>query len=283
MTTEQNGSTGMETEEAGFPMEAWDAIAEGYDRHVAPLEADLAKEALALVGLRSGERFLDVAGGTGGLGFHAARMGAEVLVVDWSPTMIERFHARAREEGLWAADGRVMDCHALDLEDNSFDVTASQFGVMQELRDGTRALREMVRVTRPGGKVMLIVYGPMEKFESVMFFVDALMTVVPDFRPPPDDPQWASDPVELARRMTAAGLKDVKVETTAERVRFRSMGEMWNWLMHGNPLAGIIVADLTEEQRAEMQNALDRMHLERAEGGDSAVLSNEVNIAIGTK
>lgn len=283
MTTKQNGSTEAGTQEAGFPVEAWDAIAEGYDRHVAPLEADLAKEALALLGLGSGERFLDVAGGTGGLGFHAARMGAKVLVVDWSRTMIERFHARAREEGLSAADGRVMDCHALDLEDNSFDVTASQFGVMQELPDGTRALREMVPVTRPAGRVMLIVYGPMQKFECITLFLDAYTTVVPDFQPPPDDPQWASDPAELARRMTAAGLKEVKVETTAGRVRFRSVDEMWGWLMNCNPFVGIVVADLTEEQRGAMRNDLDRMLRERAEGGDSAVLSNEVNIAIGTK
>jgi cyclopropane fatty-acyl-phospholipid synthase-like methyltransferase len=80
--------------------EAWDAIAEGDDRHVAPTEADLAGEALDLAGLRKGERFLDVAAGTGGLGLPAARRGAEVLATDWSPAMIARFTARARAEGL---------------------------------------------------------------------------------------------------------------------------------------------------------------------------------------
>ena len=87
-------------DEHAAPPEAWDAIAEGYDRHVAPTEADLAAEALDLAGLRPGERFLDVAAGTGGLALPAARRGAEVLATDWSPAMIERFAARARGEGL---------------------------------------------------------------------------------------------------------------------------------------------------------------------------------------
>jgi ubiquinone/menaquinone biosynthesis C-methylase UbiE len=234
--TGQDASPGAA--EQGVGHRAWDAIAEGYDRYVAPREADLAKEALTLVGLKSGERFLNVAGGTGGLGLPAARMGAKVLVVDWSPAMIERFQARLREEGLSGAEGRVMDCHVLDIEDSSFDVSASQFGVMQELRDGTGALREMVRVSRPGGRVMLIVYGPMEKFECVMHFLDAFITVVPNFEPPPDDPQWGSDPAELARRMTAAGLKDVQVTTSAERVAVASVEEMWSWLLNGNPFPG---------------------------------------------
>src|SRR5829696_10244936 len=97
MSTTQREATG--TEEHAAPPEAWDAIAEGYDRYVAPQEIDLANEALVLVGLEPGERFLDVAAGPGGLSLPAARLGARVLATDWSPAMIERFQARVREEG----------------------------------------------------------------------------------------------------------------------------------------------------------------------------------------
>lgn len=157
MTTSQDEAT--RTEEHAAPPDAWDAIAEGYDRYVAPQEVDLATEALRLVGLRPGERFLDVAAGTGGLSLPAARLGARVLATDWSAAMIERFEARVREAGLSQAEGRVMDCHALDLPNDSFDVTGSQFGVML-VPDQPRALREMVRVTKPGGRVLVIAYGP---------------------------------------------------------------------------------------------------------------------------
>src|SRR5688500_347546 len=106
MTTSQGEAN--TTEEHAAPPEAWDAIAEGYDRYVAPQEVDLANEALSLVGLEPGERFLDVAAGPGGLSVPAARLGAQVLATDWSPAMIERFEARVHAEGLRDAAGRVM-------------------------------------------------------------------------------------------------------------------------------------------------------------------------------
>ena len=106
------------------PVEAWDAIAALYDEHVAPGEADLATAGLRLAGLQAGDTFLDVAAGPGGLSLPAARLGAKVLATDWSPKMIEHFNAAVAAEGL-DAEGRVMDCHALDLPDDSYDVTGS--------------------------------------------------------------------------------------------------------------------------------------------------------------
>ena len=169
------------TDEHAAPWAAWDAIAEGYDRYVAPQEVELANEALALVGLRTGQQFLDVCAGTGGLSLPAARLGAKVLATDWSPAMIERFEERVREERLPDAEGRVMDCHALQLEDNTFDVTGSQFGVML-VPDQPRALQEMVRVTKPGGRVLVIAYGPPAELEFLPLFIGALRVVVPTIR-----------------------------------------------------------------------------------------------------
>src|SRR5688572_21662312 len=160
------------------PPEAWSAIAEGYDLYAAPQEVDLANEALRLVSIEPGQRFLDVAAGTGGLSLPAARLGARVLATDWSPAMIERFEARVRAEGLQAAEGRVMDCHALDLPDDGFDVTGSQFGVML-VPDQAIALREMVRVTKSGGRVFVVAYGHPAEFEVLQFFLGALKAVVP--------------------------------------------------------------------------------------------------------
>jgi len=283
MTASQGEATG--TEQHTAPPEAWDAIADGYDRYVAPQEVDLASEALRLVGLEPGERFLAVAAGTGGLSLPAARLGAQVLATDWSPAMIERFEARVREEGLSNAAGRVMDCHALELPDDHFDVTGSQFGVML-VADQPRALREMVRVTRPGGRVLLIAYGSPAELEFVQFFSGALTAVAPEFPGLPDDPPplefQVSDPDVLRRRLTDAGLKDVRVERTAERPTFGSGQEMWDWVLYGNPIAGMMVADLSEDQPARLRQVLDGMVRERAGANRRAVLTNAVNIGIGT-
>ena len=140
MTTTPGEAT--TTEEHAAPPEAWDAIAEGYDRYVAPQELDLANEALRLVGLAPGERFLDVAAGPGGLSLPAARLGAQVLATDWSPAMIERFEARVREEGLSKAEGRVMDCHALDLPDDTLRRHRIAVRRHARARPGARASRD---------------------------------------------------------------------------------------------------------------------------------------------
>ena len=285
MTTTEGEATATEAHAA--PPEAWDAIAKGYDRHVAPQEVDLANEALGLVGLEAGERFLDVAAGTGGLSLPAARLGAQVLATDWSAAMMERFEERVRDEGLSQAEGRVMDCHALDLPDDSFDVTGSQFGVML-VPDQPRALSEMVRVTKPGGRVLVVAYGFPVELEFLQVFLGALKAVAPEFPGLPNDPPplefQVSDPEVLRRRLTDAGLKDVRVEHTAERPTFSSGQEMWDWVLYGNPIPGMVIADLglTGDQQARLREILDGMLRERAGRDGRARLTNRVNIGIGT-
>lgn len=274
-----------QVEEHVAPPEAWDAIAEGYDRYVAPQEVSLADEALRLVGLEPGERFLDVAAGPGGLSLPAARLGAKVLATDWSPAMIARLDARVREEGL-DAEARVMDCHALELPDASFDVVGSLFGVML-VNDQPRALREMVRVTKPGGRVLLIAYGQPAELDFLHLFLGALEAVAPAFPGLPDDPPplefQVSDPQVLRQRLEDAGLRDVRIEPSAERPAFTSGQELWDWVMYGNPIPGMLVADLTEEQRATLRRVLDGMVRERAGRDGRAILTNAVHVGIGTK
>jgi ubiquinone/menaquinone biosynthesis C-methylase UbiE len=285
MAIDNEAATTREEEVA--PAEAWDAIAAGYDEFVAPGEAAFANAGLRLAGLRSGERFLDVAAGPGGLSLPAARLGANVLATDWSPAMIERFEARVRDEGLSNAVGRVMDAHDLKIEDDTFDVTGSQFGVML-VPDQPLALREMVRVTKPGGRVLLIAYGSPDEFETLQLFIAALQAVVPDFEGLPDDPPpldfQVADPAVMRQRLTDAGLKDVVVDTTyEERVEFRSGQQIWDWVLNSNPIAGMILGDLTPGQQATVRQVLDGMIRERSGGRGPAVLTAPLNIGVGQK
>ena len=119
----------MATEEREQTRVAWDAIATGYDEFVTPSHINLGADAIYRAGLRAGMRFLDVAAGSGALSIPAARLGAQVLSVDISPTMVERLQTRARKEGL-NLECRIMDGHALALENDTFDMAGSQFGVM---------------------------------------------------------------------------------------------------------------------------------------------------------
>jgi ubiquinone/menaquinone biosynthesis C-methylase UbiE len=268
------------------PVEAWNAIAARYDKHVAPGEAELATAGLRVAGLRPRDTFLDVAAGPGGLSLPAARLGAKVLATDWSPKMIEHFNARVVAEGL-RAEGRVMDCHALDLPDDTYDVTGSLFGVML-VPDQAQALREMVRVTKPGGRVLLIAYGNPAEFEALHLFISAVQAVVPEFEGPAEDEPLlefqVADPEVLRQRLIDAGLREVTVDTShQERITVRTGQQLWDWCIGGNPIPGMLVADLTDGQRADTIRVLDGMIRERSGGDGPTVLTALLNIGVGTK
>jgi ubiquinone/menaquinone biosynthesis C-methylase UbiE len=266
---------------------AWDAIAPGYDRTNTPTQMWLGNEGLRRAGLAAGERFLDVAAGSGALSIPAGRLGAHVLAVDQSPVMLDLLRARARQEGL-DIETRVMDGHALRLADNAFDMAGSQFGVML-FPDMPKGLHEMVRVVKPGGRVLMNVYGDPHKIEFFGFFIAAIQSVRPDFNGPPMDPLplpfQLQDPERLRKELSAAGLKDVKIETITEATEFRSGKELWEWLVSSNPIVVMVLGSLklTGGERDVIQQALDRLVRERAGSGDTATLTNPINIGIGTK
>jgi ubiquinone/menaquinone biosynthesis C-methylase UbiE len=266
---------------------AWDQIAAGYDTFVTPTHLWVANEGLRRAGLRSGDRFLDVAAGSGALSIPAARQGAHVTAVDHSPGMLERLKTRAQSERL-DIETRAMDGHALVFKDSTFDLAGSQFGVML-FPDMPRGISEMARVTRPGGRVLMTVYGAPQQVEFFHFFVTAIQTVVPEFTGPPMDPPplpfQLQDPGRLGQELIKAGLENVKVDTMTENLEFISGQQLWDWLVNSNPIVGAVLGELRleSEQIGRIRQSLDRMIRERAGDSGRAVLSNPVNIGVGTK
>lgn len=266
---------------------AWDRIAPGYDRTNTPTQMWLGNEGLRRGGLRAGMRFLDVAAGSGALSIPAARLGAEVLAIDQSPLMLELLTARAQQDGL-TIETRVMDGHALDLPDNSFDVAGSQFGVML-FPDMPRGISEMVRVSRPGGAVFLHAYGDPHRIEFLGFLIGALQSVRPTFSGPPADPPplefQLADPKRLRSELAAAGLKNVRVETVTEATEFASGTDLWDWIVSSNPIVERVLSplSLTKDETEVVKQALETMVRDRAGSNGVARLTNPINIGIGTK
>lgn len=276
----------IQAQTPGQIRDSWDRIAPGFDEFATPITMTLADDVLRRVGVGPGTRFLDVAAGSGALSIPAARVGAQVLATDVAPTMIERLNTRARQEGLTNLEGRVMDGHALQLDNDSFDVTASQNGVSL-FPDLPRGLREMVRVTRPGGQVVVVAFGSPQRSEFLGFFLAALRAAIPGFTgipmDPPPLPFQVADPEKLREHLTAAGLRDLRIETAAWQMPFKSGRHLWDVSTSSNPIGAMLVADLSPQQTAEVQHVLDGMLRERSGGRPGAVLTADMNIGVGTK
>jgi SAM-dependent methyltransferase len=207
-----------------------------------------------------------------------------VLAVDISPTMIERLRARARAEQLESVETRVMDGQALDLPDDSVDVSASQHGVTV-FPDLAGGLAEMVRVTRPGGRVLVVAFGPVAKAEFLRLFIGALTAAVPGLPGIPTDPPppfRLGDRAVFADHLRAAGLTGVKVEAVSSSKRFESVEDYWRTVTSSHPLPAQLAAKARPSQVAEAHRILEGMFRERSGGASAATLSVEINIGTGT-
>ena len=274
------------TQEHGDTRAAWNTIAAGYDKTNTETQQWLGSETVRRAGLTSGMRFLDVAAGSGALSLPAARLGAKVLATDLSPAMLALLRARARRENL-DIETRVMDGQNLELDNNSFDMAGSQFGVMT-FPDQPRGIREMTRVVKPGGRVVMTVYGSPAEIDFLGLFVGAVHSVRPDFVPSMDPPPpefRLADPEKLRGELVEAGLKQVQVDRITESTEFKTPEFLWEWIIHSNPIVEMILGMLsvTNDERDTIERTMFKLWQERAGTSGVATLRAPVNIGWGTK
>jgi len=129
-----------------------------YPKLAAELVAPLGPVLVEATGVDPGDRVLDVAAGTGNAAIPAAKTGASVVASDLVPELLEHGRALAAEQGV-ELEWREANAHALPFADNEFDVVMSCIGVMfapfhQQAAD------ELVRVTKPRGRIGLISWTP---------------------------------------------------------------------------------------------------------------------------
>jgi SAM-dependent methyltransferase len=129
-----------------------------YAKLAAELVAPLGPVLVEATGVDPGDRVLDVAAGTGNAAIPAAQTGASVIASDLCPELLDSGRALAAEQGV-ELEWREANAHALPFGDNEFDVVVSCIGVMfapfhQQAAD------ELVRVTKPGGRIGLISWTP---------------------------------------------------------------------------------------------------------------------------
>jgi demethylmenaquinone methyltransferase / 2-methoxy-6-polyprenyl-1,4-benzoquinol methylase len=169
------------------------------------------------VAARAGERVLDVAAGTGTSSRTFTTAGADCVACDFSLGMLKVGAARGRVPGLRFVAGDAMD---LPFRDQSFDAVTISFG-LRNVADHQAALAEFLRVTRPGGRLVVCEFGhlPWPRLNAVYeaYLAGALPAVARRLSGNPaayeylaeSIQDWPAQP-ELARRIAAAGWSAVR-------------------------------------------------------------------------
>jgi demethylmenaquinone methyltransferase/2-methoxy-6-polyprenyl-1,4-benzoquinol methylase len=201
----------------------FDRIARIYDRMNSVMTAGMhhrwRERAADLARVGPGSRALDVGTGTGDLAIELARRGASVTGVDFAPAMLEVARGKAPHIAFERGDAL-----ALRHGPGEFDAVTVGFGA-RNFADLDRGLREMARVTRPGGRVVVLEITTPQRPPLSWFFRLWFDRVVPALGRLAGDPDAYAylpssvrrfpGPEELARRMGEAGLDDVRWIVTA--------------------------------------------------------------------
>lgn len=176
------------------------------------------------LGIRPGLRVLDLGCGDGTTALPEARLGAQVLGVDIAANLVAAGTARAAAAGLdnvTFQEGDASDLH--DLADGSFDLVVSIFGAMFAPRPFDVA-KEMVRVTRPGGRIVMGNWIPGDPT-----LVAQILRISAAYTPPP--PEGFVSPVQwgvkedVQDRFEAAGIRPRDITCEEATYHFRYPGE----------------------------------------------------------
>jgi SAM-dependent methyltransferase len=232
---------------------SFDVSADAYLRFMGQYSEPLAVRFADLAGVRPGQRLLDVGCGPGALTAELVRRtGADaVSAVEPSASF-----ADAVRERLPGVDVRRSAAEQLPFPDHTFDVTAAQL-VVHFMTDPLQGLREMGRVTRPGGVVAACVWdhaggrGPLAAFWSAVRALD----------PAADDESDLPGVREghLAALFAQAGLGQAQVTTLTVRVRQASFEQWWEPFTLGVGPAGAYVAALTPDRGSELREQCRRL------------------------
>jgi ubiquinone/menaquinone biosynthesis C-methylase UbiE len=214
----------------------WDLAVADYDRFFVPLLKHCSERCIDLLELQHGERVLDIATGTGVAAFMAAeRVGetGEVVATDISQKMVDATRAEADRRGVSNMIFERVDAEDLGYPDASFDAAMCVLGLMYPA-DPQRAIDQMHRVLKPGGRAAVAVWGRRDRcgWASIFPIADARVEsdVCPMFF-------QLGLPGALKLAFEQAGLRDLHEERIDRPLQFSGEREVLSAMFAGGPVA----------------------------------------------
>ncbi|TML15097.1 MAG: methyltransferase domain-containing protein [Actinobacteria bacterium] len=241
----------------------WEAMAQGWeDRHAYFEERarPVAERMIERLAPTPGQTILDVAAGTGVVGFAAAGLvvsDGRVIVSDFSQAMVDAATRRAAELGLVNVECRVLDAEQLDLPDDAVDGVLCRWGYML-MADPKAALNESRRVLRRGGRLSCAVFGAPEQNPWVALPSKVLHEH--GHMPAPDAGAPGilalADRGRLRRLFVQAGFSEPHVEEVAFTWRFRDGDDYWAFLTGAALAIAAVVDRLEEDERGRVREEI---------------------------
>jgi SAM-dependent methyltransferase len=269
--------------------EQWQEAAEAWHRWEPALEAWLGEATglmLDMAGIGTGDRVLDVAAGAGGQSIAAARrVGSEgrVLATDISSNILGYAEREARRAGLTNVATRVMDGEELEVEEGVYDAVISRLGLMY-FPDKQRALAEMLRALRPGGRMAAIVFSTPDRneFFSIPISIIRRRAQLPPPAPGQPGPFSLGADGVAAAAYEAAGFGAVETRTVPAPVRLASAADCVRFERESFGALHQMLAGLDQPAREEAWAEIER-ELGRFEGSDGFQGPCELIVAAATK
>jgi SAM-dependent methyltransferase len=235
---------------------------------------DSGEALVSSLGITEGMKVLDLGCGDGTTAVPAAMIGADVLGVDIAANLVAAGNERARSLGLSNLRFQEGDASNLsELADNSFDLVVSIFGAMFAPRPNDVA-KEMVRVTRPGGRIVMGNWIPNDPT-----FVAQLLKVSSTYSPPPPEGfvspmTWGSEET-VAERFEEAGVPKVKISFERDTYLFTFAGTPSEYLQvfrsYYGPTMNAYEAAAAGGREDELHAELDALINEQNTSGSDGV------------
>ena len=254
-------------------LQTWDEMASGWeDRRewILGLTGAINEWLVGQVDPQPGQSILDVAAGTGDLGFLAAeRMGEDgkLLCTDFSSEMLEAARRNGERRGLSNVEYRTLDAERMDLDDDSVDGVLCRWGYML-MADPAAALKETRRVLRDGGKLAFAVWQTPDRNPWAAI---PGMTLVQRGHTPPPEPGAPGifamgDAARVTELVTGAGFGEPRLEELTFEWHYAG-DDLWDTLNRlAGPLAAVIKELSEEEQQATRAAIEDGMQQYRQNG-----------------
>lgn len=227
--------------------------AEAYDRFMGRFSAPLADALVAEAGITAGTRVLDVGSGPGALSRALLDVvgPGRVVAVDPEPGFVEALSRRLPD-----VTATVGEAETLPHEDGAFDACLANL-VVHFMTDPVAGLREMARVTRPGGTVAVTVWQHGMRTSPLSPFWTAVRGFDPDA--PDESERPGTSQGSLVRLLAAAGVPGAVESTLTVEGRFEEFDDYWAPFGLGVGPAGEYLAAQPDTRRQEIREAARRL------------------------